>query len=55
MYAGAVFVALGGLAALVMFRGEVPAALLGDEAHHPQCALDGPHPQPVMAQEGASG
>lgn len=52
MYAGAVFVALGGLAALVMFRGEVPSALLGDEAHYPQCALDGPHPHPVMAQEG---
>lgn len=49
MYAGAVFVALGGLAALVMFRGDVPEELLSeDDGHYPQCPLDGPHPRPVI-------
>lgn len=53
MIVGAVFVVLGGLAALVMFRGEVPPELTEEETHFPQCPLDGPHPHPVMAFDDA--
>lgn len=56
MYAGAVFVALGGLAALVMFRGDVPEELLSEgDGLHPQCPLDGPHPRPVIDGSSVGG
>ncbi len=54
MYAGATFVALGALAAFFMFRGELPDELVAEEEtveYYTQCALDGPHPSPVMAGE----
>lgn len=58
MYAGAIFVALGALAAFFMFRGELPEEFVGEEEegrHYPQCALDGPHPSPVMATSDSEG
>lgn len=52
MYAAAIFVGLGALTSAIMFRGDAPH-VVGEEAgsHYPQCALDGPHPSPVMAGE----
>lgn len=52
MAAGAIFVALGALTSFFMLRGD----RVGEEAqepelhrhYYPQCALDGPHPHPVM-------
>ena len=50
MYTGAVFVGLGALAALLMFREGDPDQVFDEEEarHYPQCALDGPHPSPVL-------
>jgi EmrB/QacA subfamily drug resistance transporter len=53
MVAGAVFVALGGFTSFFMLRrdhpGEDPSDAEVARYHHLQCALDGPHPQPVVA------
>lgn len=58
MVAGAVFVLLGALTAAFMFRGETTEAMPGDDeaaSHHPQCAVDGPHPSPVLVGDEPDG
>lgn len=53
MYAAATFVGLGALTSALMFRGDEPHEIVKEEpaSHYPQCALDGPHPSPVMSEQ----
>lgn len=53
MLSGAVLVVLGAVTAFFMFRDPSPDESPREAepaSHHPQCAVDGPHPSPIVAE-----